>query len=86
VGTCGQIPYSDIGAECVFEVCLFKDVGNVESHLTYIGKDGPLFLRFLCDLFLPWGVDRWFWGFNGERNVVEDVVDDVQLLSLFFLL
>jgi len=73
---CEQIPYSVISAECYFEVCPSKDFGNVRSRFTYVGEDGPLFLRCLCHLFLPLGVDRGFLGFDGERIVMEDV-DDV---------
>jgi len=83
---CEQIPYSVIGAECYFEVYPSKYVGDVGSFLTYIGEDDSLFLRCLGDLFMPWDVDRGVLGFDGERIVVEDVVYDVHLLSVFFLL
>jgi len=57
---CEQIPYIVFGAECYFEVCPPKYVGDAGSFLTYIGEDGPLFLMCLGDLFVPWGVDRGF--------------------------
>jgi hypothetical protein len=83
---CEQVPYSVFGAECYFEVCLSKYVCDVGGFLTYIGEAGPLFLRCLSDLFVPWGVDRWVSGCDGKGIVVENVVDSVQLLSVFFLL
>jgi hypothetical protein len=65
---CEKISYSVIGAQSYFEVRPSKYFGNVRSLFTYIGEDGPLFLRCLGHLFLPWGVDRGFLGFDGGKN------------------
>ena len=66
--------YSVCGAECYFEFCLSKDVGNVGRLLAYIGEGGPILLCCAGCCWSYWIMGGGFLRLHREGIIVQNVV------------